>query len=331
MQFCILGAGAWGTAMAVHLERGGQAVTLLPRRQEHAAALRQERMNGDYLPDIPLAPGLHVAASLEEALSNADVLLLACPSKALRSLCETLKVYDLSKVKLLLTLCKGLEQETWLKPCEVVHQVLPGAVKGCLSGPANAREVALGKPTALTLALEESDLTAKVQSALSSASLRIYTSQDIPGVELGACLKNVYAIGAGMSDGLELGDNAKAAYLTRVLNEMVFVGTAMGGQKATFYGLSGFGDLIATAQGKWSRNRSFGEALARGESVEGLLQARKTVVEGYGAARCFHALCTQKGIEAPILEQIYQVLYDSKDPSHSLKALMERSLKKELS
>lgn len=331
MQFCILGAGAWGTAMAVHLERGGQAVTLLPRRQEHAAALRQERMNGDYLPDIPLAPNIHVAASLEEALSKVDVLLLACPSKAVRSLCESLKAYNLPKGKLLLTLCKGLEQETWLKPSEVVHQVLPGCVVGCLSGPANAREVALGKPTALTLALEDAPLAAKVQSAMSSASLRIYTSQDLPGVELGACLKNVYAIGAGMSDGLELGDNAKAAYITRVLNEMVFVGTAMGGQKATFYGLSGFGDLIATAQGQWSRNRSFGEALARGESVEGLLQARKTVVEGYGAARCFHVLCDQKGIEAPILEQIYQVLYHSKDPSHSLKALMERSLKKELS
>ncbi len=330
MQYCILGAGAWGTAMAIHLERAGQKVILVPRRPEHAQAMRQDRMNADYLPGITLEPNIYIAHSLDEALSRAEVLLLACPSKALRSLCESLKAYDLSKVQIGLTLCKGMEQETWLRPCDIVSQVLPGTVVGCLSGPANAREVALGKPTALTLALEDLRLAGHLQSALSSPSLRVYTSSDIAGVELGACLKNVYAIGAGMSDGLELGDNAKAAYLTRVLHEMVFVGTAMGGQQSTFYGLSGFGDLIATAQGLWSRNRSFGEAVARGETIQQILQARKTVVEGYGAARCFHALCAQKAIEAPILEQIYQVLYHSKDPSHSLQALMERSLKREL-
>lgn len=330
MQFCILGAGAWGTAMAVHLERAGQKVTLVPRRQEHAEAICLERMNGDYLPGIPLGPTIYVAHSLGAALASAEVLLLACPSKALRSLCESLKEYDLSAIQICLTLCKGLEQETWLRPCAVIHEVLPSLIAGCLSGPANAREVALGKPTGLTLALEDPKLAAQVQGNLSSPSLRVYTSSDSTGVELGACLKNVYAIGAGMSDGLELGDNAKAAYLTRALHEMVSVGTAMGGQQSTFYGLSGFGDLIATAQGVWSRNRSFGEAVARGEMVEHLLQRRKTVVEGYGAARCFHALCGQKGVEAPILEQIYQVLYHSKDPSHSLQALMERSLKREL-
>ncbi len=331
MQFCILGAGAWGTAMAIHLEKAGQKVTLVPRRQEHAQAIRKDLMNVDYLPGIAVETTIYVAHSLEDALSRAEVLLLACPSKALRSLCESLKAYDLSKIQIGLTLCKGMEQETWLRPCEVLSQVLPGMAAGCLSGPANAREVALGKPTALTLALEDLHLAAHLQSDLSSPNLRVYTSSDIAGVELGACLKNVYAIGAGMSDGLELGDNAKAAYLTRVLHEMVGVGTAMGGQKATFYGLSGFGDLIATAQGLWSRNRSFGEALARGDAVEQILQTRKAVVEGYGAARSFHALCEQKGVEAPILEQIYQVLYQSKDPSHSIQALMERSLKKELS
>lgn len=330
MQFCILGAGAWGTAMAVHLERAGQAVMLLPRRIEHARQLATDRLNADYLPGIVLKEKIKILYSLEEALSQAEVLLLACPSYALRALCESLKPYDLSKVKMLITLCKGLEQDTWLKPCEVIHQVLPSCPAGCLSGPANAKEVALGKPTAVTLASQEKSLAQALQVALSSPSLRVYTSEDLLGVELGACLKNVYAIGAGISDGLGLGDNAKAAYLTRVLNEMVFVGTAMGGQKSTFYGLSGFGDLIATCQGQWSRNRSFGEALARGQAIETLLQARKTVVEGYGATRCFHALCQKNGIQAPILEQMYQVLYGNKSPVSAIQALMERSLKHEL-
>lgn len=330
MQFCILGAGAWGTAMAVHLERAGQEVMLVPRRREHAEQLCQDRVNTDYLPGIVLKERIKILHSLDEAVMAAEVLLLACPSQALRGLCQSLKGYDLSRLKMLITLCKGLEQETWLKPCEVLKQVLPQCAVGCLTGPANAKEVALGKPTAVTLAAEDRQLSEALQLALSSTTLRVYTSEDLLGVELGACLKNVYAIGAGISDGLALGDNAKAAYLTRVLHEMVFVGTAMGGQKSTFYGLSGFGDLIATCQGKWSRNRSFGEALAQGQAIDTLLQSRKTVVEGYGAARSFQALCQEHSIEAPILEQIYQVMYCNKDPRHAIQNLMERSLKQEL-
>jgi len=208
--------------------------------------------------------------------------------------------------------------------------VLPGRVAGALTGPTNAGEVARGLPAAMVLASTgPAACLAEVQAAISGPTLRVYTSSDLAGVEFGGCLKNIYAIAAGCCDGLRLGDNTRAALLTRALAEMVRVGEALGARAETFYGLSGFGDLVATCHGEWSRNREFGLRLGEGASVASLLAHRKTVVEGHKSAESFAGLCVEKGIDAPILREVHAILFEGKKPAAALSALMTRGLKRE--
>lgn len=332
LQFIIIGSGAWGTAVAAHLARRGQRATLVTRRAEHAAAINAARENRDYLAGIPLPEPLTVTADLAAALREADVALIASPSHALRAWCEQMKAAlgAAPRLQLFISLVKGLELDTHLRPSEVMAQVLPGVNVATLTGPTNAAEVARGQPAAMLLAASRSDeFVARVQAEMSDSYLRIYTGDDLPGAEYGACLKNIYAIAAGFCDGLKLGDNAKAALLTRALTEMVRVGEALGAAKDTFYGLSGFGDLIATCYGAWSRNREFGEQIGRGATVEQLMAGRKTVVEGHRTADAFHGLCLEKGIVAPILAEVHAILYANKQPADALRALMTRELKRE--
>jgi len=334
LNFAIIGAGAWGTAMAVHLVRRGQHTTLVTRRPEHAVALRAARENCDYLPGIPLPEALIVTNDLRSALVEADVALIACPSQALRAWCEQMRhvLHDTSRLQLFLSLVKGLEIGTHLRPSEVMGQILPGLNCGTLTGPTNAAEVAHGLPAAMVMAAGRADeFVQKVQAAMSGSTLRIYTSDDLAGAEFGASLKNIYAIAAGFCDGLKLGDNAKASLITRALTEMVRVGEALGATKETFYGLSGFGDLVATCHGAWSRNREFGEKIGAGRSVEELLAGRKTVVEGHRTTEALHGLCQERGITAPILAEVFAILYQNKKPAAALNALMTRELKRESS
>lgn len=331
MRFVVVGAGAWGTAFAVHLARLGRAVTLAPRRVEQMVKLGVTRENEDYLPGIPLPEGVHVEADLAKALEGAAVVLLACPSQALRETC--VRVCDALRgrsVRLVASLAKGLELGTHLRPSQVIADVFKKPVAGSLTGPTNAAEVARGLPAAMVLGVTEMGATAQeVQAALSGPTLRVYTSDDLAGVEIGGCLKNVYAIAAGCSDGLKLGDNTRAALLTRALAEMVRVGVRLGARAETFYGLSGFGDLVATCHGAWSRNREFGEQVGRGGGVAELLKDRKSVVEGYKTTKSFHELCVQQGIDAPILAQTHAILFEGKQPGEALRALMTRGLKSE--
>ena len=333
MNISVLGAGAWGTAVALHLSRMAEhRTTLVPRRIEQALTMASTRENQEYLPGYTLGQDLQIGCELKPALMEADVIVLACPSKGLRQLCEQVKAELESswRIKMVITLCKGLEQATLLKPAEVVAAILPEMQHAVLSGPTFAGEVAAGQPTAMVLASSGDDcLLREVQGALNNDALRVYRSNDVVGVELGGCLKNVYAIGAGMCDGLKTGDNSKAAFLTRAMHEMVVIGQSQGARVETLYGLSGFGDLVATCHGSWSRNRTFGEQLAGGIAVDDLLNNRKTVVEGYWATACFHELCQKHAIEAPILNQIYAIAYEHKDPRQSLQALMTRDLKAE--
>jgi glycerol-3-phosphate dehydrogenase (NAD(P)+) len=332
MNCCILGAGAWGTAMALHLDRCGHSVTLVPRRMEHALALSSERENKDYLPGYQLPYTIQIGCEIEPVLMEADVVFLACPSKALRSLCEQLRRAMVAAwgLKLFVVMCKGLELESLKTPSEIVREFFPGVACGAWSGPTFAGEVAAGKPTAVTFAVSsEFQLAETYQEAFSNLSLRVYLSHDVRGTELGGILKNIYAIASGLCDGLKLGDNAKAALLTRSLNELVQLGQLLGGEKETFYGLSGFGDLVATCSGSWSRNRTFGEKIAQGETPESIVNGQKTVVEGYQATECIQQLCYQKKLDAPILSQIHAVLYDGKDPRLALQSLMSRELKSE--
>jgi glycerol-3-phosphate dehydrogenase (NAD(P)+) len=219
-----------------------------------------------------------------------------------------------------------------LRPSEVLAQVAPDALVGSLTGPTNALGVARGDPSAMVLAAAKvAGPMEELQLAISGPTLRVYTSGDLPGVEFGGCLKNIYAIAAGCCDGLKLGDNTKAALLTRALTEMVRVGVALGSQPETFYGLSGFGDLVATCYGGWSRNREFGQQIGEGRTVAELMDQRRTVVEGYKTTESFAGLCAERGIDAPILREAHAILFQGKKPAAALQALMTRGLKRETS
>jgi glycerol-3-phosphate dehydrogenase (NAD(P)+) len=332
MNFTVVGAGAWGTAFALHLARTGRATVLVPRREDQAAELLAARENRDYLPGMALPAGLAVTAGLAAALREADVVLLACPAQALRPTCERLRTAlpPQPRLRLIVSLAKGLELGTHLRPSEIVAQVLPGVAVGSLTGPTNALEVARAQPAAMVLAVAAGEAAAReVQAAISGPTLRVYTTDDLAGAEFGGCLKNIYAIAAGCCDGLKLGDNTKAALLTRALAEMVRVGTALGARPETFYGLSGFGDLVATCYGGWSRNREFGQRIGEGRAVDELTDRRRTVVEGHKTTEAFAGLCAARGLDAPILREMHAILFAGKKPAAALAALMTRELKRE--
>jgi glycerol-3-phosphate dehydrogenase (NAD(P)+) len=332
MNFVVVGAGAWGTAFALHLARAGHPVALIPRRAEQAQALASTRENPEYLPGVALPASVVVTADLAAALPAADVVLLACPAQALRETSVRLQrtLAAGRPARFVVSLAKGLELGTHARPSEVIASVLPGSLVGSLTGPTNALGVARGEPSAMVLAANRpTEPLQDYQAAISGRTLRIYTSDDLAGVEFGGCLKNIYAIAAGCCDGLKLGDNTKAALLTRALAEMVRVGAALGARPETFYGLSGFGDLVATCYGEWSRNREFGQRIGEGRSVADLLANRKTVVEGYKTTESFAGLCAERSIEAPILREVQAILYEGKKPAAAIAALMTRELKRE--
>lgn len=332
MNCTIFGAGAWGTAMAIHLARQGHAVTLVPRRLEHALNLASARENVDYLPGERLDESIQIGLEPLPALMDAELVFLACPSKGLPALLAQIgpAVRDSSTV-MAISLCKGLDQATLLRPSELMARAFGPIPVATLSGPSNAAEVARGLPTALVLAAERDDATLRaVQAAVSGPTLRAYTSSDLAGVEIGGTLKNVYAVGAGLCDGLGLGDNAKAAVLSRALQEMIRLGVALGGRAETFLGLGGVGDLMATAHGGWSRNRTLGEQVAR--DPKGALAAlahRREAVEGHRATDTLTRLAKQRGVQAPILFCLYEILYQGLDPAAGVTALMTRDLKPE--
>lgn len=332
MNFAVIGAGAWGTAFAVHLSRIGHTVTLVPRRFEHALALSSAHENVEYLPGIALPRSLQIGHELTPVLMEAEVVLLACPAQSLRETAERVRANLglATQLRVVASLAKGLELGTHARPAEVIASVLPEYIAAALTGPTNAAEVGQGRPSAMVLAAKTVDDTVcAVQAALSGPTLRVYASDDVAGVEYGGCLKNIYAIAAGCCDGLQLGDNAKAALLTRALAEMVRVGQALGARAETFYGLSGFGDLVATCHGGWSRNREFGQRIGEGKTVAELLDGRKTVVEGYRTTDSFAELCADRGIDAPILQEMRALLFTGKPPAQVLASLMGRGLKRE--
>jgi glycerol-3-phosphate dehydrogenase (NAD(P)+) len=299
---------------------------------EHALEIASKRENREYLPKYRIPHSIQIGCEIGPVLMEAEVVFLACPSKALRALCQSTQPHLASawQLKLCLIMCKGLELESLKSPAEIIGEELPSLSCGVLSGPTFAGEVAEGKPTAVVLAANRNFLQIeRYQEAFSNTSLRAYLSEDVRGTELGGTLKNIYAIGSGLCDGLQLGDNAKAALLTRSLNEMVSIGALLGGQKETFFGLSGFGDLVATCSGKWSRNRTFGQRIGQGETPTNIINSQKSVVEGYRAVACLHQICATKQIEAPILSQIHAVIYDGLDPKTAMEKLMTRDLKAE--
>lgn len=333
MNIAVIGAGSWGTAMTVHLHRRSHNVTLVARDMDHALAMASTRFNERHLPGVRLHPDIQIGCEFKPALMEAQVVLMACPSAGLRNACGEVRkcLSSAPELRTAIALCKGLESGSLLLPSEVIAQELPELINGVLSGPTFAWEIAAGQPGAAVLASgsDNASVVEELQEALSGLGLRVYRTSDVVGVELGGCLKNVYAIGAGICDGLGLGHNAKAAYVTRSLAELVRIGVALGGSQHTFFGLSGVGDLMATCYTSGSRNYSFGFALGRGSSAEDALRASSGVVEGYGANRCFYERCRNSNIKTPILDELYQVIFHRKDPAIAVTALMSRELKQE--
>ena len=324
----VLGAGAWGTALAAALARSGQRTSLWARDPDQAAAMLRLRRNHRYLPEIELPPQLAVSASLPEAIEGAGLLLAATPVAGLRQLLGMLGAERISAP--LVWLCKGFEQGTGRLPHQIVGETLGAAVpSGALSGPSFALEVARGLPCALTLASEDGEFAAATAAMLHGGRLRVYHSTDLIGVEIGGAVKNVMAIAVGMCDGLGLGQNARAALITRGLHEITLLGLAMGGRPETFMGLAGLGDLALTCTDDQSRNRRMGLALARGLDIAAAKREIGQEVEGVATAREVHTKANALGVEMPITEQTYRVLYQGLDPRTAVQNLLSREAKSE--
>ena len=324
----MLGAGSWGTALAIQFARAGHSATLWARSRDQADALTAARRNVRYLPDAPFPRQLEVTSDLRAAVDGAEITLIAVPSQGFRTLLETLRPLPVTR---LAWATKGFELETGLLPYQVVAELFAASVPtAVLSGPTFAREVGAGLPSAMTVASTNRAYAQQLAASISTDTFRAYTSDDVIGVEVGGATKNVYAIGAGICDGLGFGANTRIALIARGLAEMTRLGLALGARAQTFMGLAGMGDLVLTCTDDQSRNRRFGLALARGDSVEDALRAIGQVVEGYNAALAVHRVARRLGVAMPIVEQVYQVLHEGRDARDAVAALMRRPLAHEL-
>lgn len=322
MKIAMLGSGAWGTALAVSFAPRHQ-VTLWSRETEEIEAMVRDRSNQRFLPDIPLPAELGLATSLNEALAGAELAIVAVPVAGLRNTLQQLS--EFSSPVSVVWVCKGFESGTSQFPHQIAEEVLPeGFSRGVLSGPSFAQEVARGQPTAMTLASNDSEFARRMAKALHHSRLRIYSSTDVVGVEIGGAVKNVLAIAAGICDGMKMGLNARAALLTRGLAEMTRLGLQMGGRAETLGGLSGVGDLILTCTGDLSRNRQVGMLLAQGKSLSTILDELGHVAEGVYTAREVHHIAQQHGVEMPICEAVYRVLHENLSATKAVEALLSR-------
>jgi glycerol-3-phosphate dehydrogenase (NAD(P)+) len=325
----VLGAGSWGTALAIQFARSGRPVRLWGRDAAQLATFERERCNRRYLPDARFPESLHTEADLAAAISGSQDVLLAVPSQALRPVLTELKPL-LRKGMGLAWATKGLEQESGKLPHQVVQEVLgKGWPMAVLAGPTFAREVGAGLPTAMTVASPDAAFADAIARRLSGLNFRAYTSTDIIGVEVCGAVKNVLAIGAGIADGMGFGANTRIALITRGLAEITRLGEALGARRETFMGLAGLGDLVLTCTDNQSRNRRFGLAIASGQSVQKAQQDIGQVVEGLHGARAVHQLAAQHGIDMPICEVIYRVLYERLSIKEAVEALMARELRPE--
>jgi glycerol-3-phosphate dehydrogenase (NAD(P)+) len=324
----IVGAGGWGTALAVLWAKRGNAITLWGNNPSRTARLRETRENAEYLPGVKVPESIAVTSEIADC-TRADLIVFVTPSVALRSVAKRLQSAGLNSNAILLSCTKGIEHGTGLRMTEVLHEIFPDNTVAVLSGPNLAAEVSRDLPSAAVLGCRNPECAEELQSYLGSERFRIYSSDETIGIELGGALKNVFAIAAGASDGFGLGDNSKAALVTRGLAELLRLGTAMGGNPRTFYGLSGAGDLIATCFSQLSRNRRVGERLGRGETVEQITASTQTVAEGIPTAKSAFECARRLQIETPIIDQIYSVVHEAKPPANAMQELLARDQKAE--
>ena len=324
MKITVLGAGAWGTALAKILQENGNAVTLWDKDGD-LLQLVQRGKNEKYLPGVALPDDWKTQTDFKSAIGGAECVVLAIPSQAFREVTAKLKGHP----GIFVSVTKGIEFETGDTMSRILREQAPADRVVALSGPSFAREVALGIPTTIVCACE-SDGTAKtVQGLFHRPEFRIYRSTDILGVEYGGALKNVIAIGAGVGDGLGYGDNTKAGLISRALSEMKRLGVACGAKPETFNGLSGLGDLMLTCFSRQSRNRDLGERLGRGETIETIVTSHPKLAEGYPTARSAHRLAKEKKVATPIIDEVHAMLYEGKNPKLAVRDLISRAFKAE--
>jgi glycerol-3-phosphate dehydrogenase (NAD(P)+) len=326
LRICVVGAGAWGTALAVALSQRHETL-LWTRDPAHAAAMRASRANERYLPGIRLPEGVSVQSDIVASLSRVELVLIATPTSALREVLR--QIIPVVSAAPVIWACKGFERDNARLPHEIIESELPGSKCGVLSGPSFALEVARAQPTALILASRDAEFARTMAAALHQSVLRIYYSDDLVGVEIAAAVKNVMAIATGICDGMQLGMNARAALITRGLAEIARLGLQMGGKAETFMGLAGAGDLILTCTGDLSRNRKVGLELAAGESLDVILARLGHVAEGVYSAREVRRLAMERGVDMPITNAVCEVLFEGKTAANALRELLARDPKVE--
>jgi glycerol-3-phosphate dehydrogenase (NAD(P)+) len=324
----IVGAGSWGTALAWLWGKDGRQISLWGNNPGRVESMQKTRENSDYVPGLKLPDSVNVTHELRDC-ADADLLVFVAPSTVLRPIAMRLQGALSNDRAVLLSCTKGIEHGTGMRMSEILAQIFSEHKVAVLSGPNLAAEVARNLPTATVIACQDSECGADLQSFLGSSRFRIYTNNDVTSVELGGALKNVFAIAAGASDGLGLGDNTKAALITRSLAELIRLGTAMGGDFNTFYGLSGVGDLIATCFSKHSRNRRVGEYLGRGQTIEQITSAMQMVAEGVPTTKSAYACARKLNIDTPITNEVYALLYEGKTPIQAMHDLLDRDQKAE--
>jgi glycerol-3-phosphate dehydrogenase (NAD(P)+) len=325
----VIGAGGWGTALAVLIAKNGHAVHWWTRRKELAETLERERFNHRYLPGVPIPKSIVITNQLSEA-ANADVILLVTPSTALRAIVGALAANAFVRPStILISAVKGIEHGTGLRMSEILAATFPNHPIAVLSGPNHAVEVANFTPTATVIGASSEEVGKKLQQIISTRSFRAYTSSDVVGIELGGALKNIFAIAAGIADGLGLGDNSKAALITRSLAEMARLGLALGGKRETFQGLSGAGDLIVTCFSRHSRNRRVGERIGRGESLREIQSSMQTVAEGVPTVRSARDCAIRLAVTTPIIDEVNSVLYENASPAEAMDRLISRAFRPE--
>jgi len=331
MSTAVIGGGGWGTAISLLLARKGLSVRLWIREEEVWEGLRRSRENTSFLPGFVLPPEVTFHRSLEEAIADADFLFLAVPSQHCRNIYREI-ASALSPSSIVVSLTKGIEDSSLLRMSEIMEEVFAPQVKphvAVLSGPSFAREVASGLPTAVVTASRVPQTALAVQHLVSGPAFRAYTSSDVVGVEIAGAVKNAIAIAAGISDALAFGHNSRAALITRGLAEMSRLGERCGARRETFAGLAGLGDLLLTCTGELSRNRRLGWELGRGRRLQDILSSTAMVAEGVPTAKSARRLAEKLGVEMPITEQVFRVLYEGQDPRAALLELMTRKLKEE--
>ncbi|NBH81696.1 NAD(P)-dependent glycerol-3-phosphate dehydrogenase [bacterium C-53] len=322
----IIGAGSWGIALASLLQTNGNQVTVWSIIAEEIEMLKREHEHIDKLPGVKLSSDMIFTTELKDAVEGMDFIILAVPSPFTRSTAKMLKDI-VAKDQIVINVAKGIEEATLMTLSEVIEEELPQAKVAVLSGPSHAEEVGRGMATTIVIGCEDHEEAVYLQDIFMSEMFRVYTSEDVKGIELGAALKNVIALAAGMADGLGCGDNAKAALITRGIAEIARLGVVMGCKRETFYGLTGMGDLIVTCASMHSRNRRAGILIGQGASMEEAMKEVKMVVEGVYSAKAALGLAKKHNVQIPIIEQVNEVLFDGKHVGQAMKDLMLRDKK----